>query len=148
MVRKLDIAFTHLLQLDDSANLASLHTTHFGVSEVGRRVVSRTDRVRIKSVCESTRVCVVEERQKGDIIEEDEPSDSESEESEDEFDFEITRGHPQQRHGATTRGIGSLYEGALSMLGDTLASGPPQAQEIDLDVSMSTTLEGVDDMEE
>ena len=146
MVRKLDLAFTHLLQLDDSNTLAGLHPEHSGLDVNQRKIVSRTDRVRIKSVCEMTRNAAIESSQKTGVGGDD-FSESETDEDDEEPDDDPNHG-PGTSHGDFTMGIAGMYESTLGMIGDSLEGlDQPNTDQTELDLDLPMASSG-DEMEE
>lgn len=146
MVTKLDLAFTHLLQLDDSNTLEGLHTERSSLDVNQRKIVSRTDRVRIKSVCEMTRNAAVECSQKTGVRGDD-LSESETDEDDEEPDDGPNDG-PGTKHADLTMGIARMYESTLGMIGDSLASlDQPNTDQTELDLDLPMASSG-DEMEE
>ncbi|KKY19940.1 hypothetical protein UCRPC4_g04367 [Phaeomoniella chlamydospora] len=171
MIRKLDEAFAHLLEQDDSNHLSGLHAQQFHNQGNLRRIVSRTDRVRIRSVCELTRVCITDKSLSPAEDLRDEGSDASSNSSSEDnngnermndLDDEQSQHHDHDMCGHIhhiaqvdqhedqeiahkKQGIANAYEKTLELLGAPLASDPLQAQDNDPIMSGSMEVGDSDD---
>jgi Subunit 11 of the general transcription factor TFIIH len=111
IVDKLDRAFATLLSPHrvTAASIASVESERF---------VSITDRVRIRSIIEGTRIVAVEAATKGNVSSEGQDA-SEDLTDTDHEDAAYTEGMPHDGD-VVDMGISRLYERSLSLLGDSL----------------------------
>lgn len=125
ILSKLDIAFASLLQ---GRNVE----TGDELPGFGGRGVSGTEKVRIKSIVDRTRICVVDALSHG--IGDDEEGDIVMEtETEDEDDFNMTETTDEEAHfetgvrevqGDWDMHIAKVYDRTVVELGDTLRGAP------------------------
>ena len=102
-LRKIDQAFVSLLKLPSPApgSPATLHPP------------SKTDRVRIKSLAEETRVAAVNTATSSGVDVDDSSSD-------DEFESALANSVEAQQEPAVGTGLGGVFQGTIEILGDTL----------------------------
>ena len=115
LLRKLDVAFASLLQGEDIGSRTPLPGF-----EGHAYTISTTDKVRIKSVVERTRVAIVEAMETTDpseleAEELDEPDDDTADDDDDVLDVEEEEGH-----GRWQREMSKVYEQTIQKLGDEL----------------------------
>lgn len=108
LLGKLDLAFVSLLQGRDVETGEPLP----GFEK--RRGMSQTETVRLKSIVDHTRVCVVEVIGNSDMVEDEDDLDIENEMDIDNEEFDA--GHEI--------GIAKVYEKTISELGDSLVGSP------------------------
>lgn len=124
---KLDLAFASLLQGRDVE-------TGEGLPGFGSRGVSGTEKVRMKSIVDRTRICVVEVFSQGGI-DDDEPDIDmvETEEEDDPDDFNMTTETDEEESQQTPRRepqgdwdmhIAKVYDRTVVELGDVLGATP------------------------
>lgn len=103
----------------------------------GNRGVSGTEKVRIKSLVDRTRICVVEAMSKGDVDEEDDDENGMGTESEDDpDDFNMSTDFAEESmdegnaagvrepQGDWDMHIAKVYDRTVVELGDTLGGTP------------------------
>ena len=112
MIRKLDAAFAHLFHRYSHSLM--------GIGGASNYRVSTTDRVRIKSLVEDTRVVAVKVAiQTGHRAQLQDLSESDEDETGLESEMETTNGHPWSDD-TLSIGISRIYKQTLEILGDTL----------------------------
>ena len=114
LLRKLDHAFSSLLKGEDSISGETLP----GFESGDKKVMSKTDMVRINSLVQSTRVIVVEAMSK-EI--EEEPQSPSTEQSDTEMDD--TYGDYENEVDEDDMGIATVYENTITVLGELLETG-------------------------
>jgi len=114
LLKKLDHAFSSLLKGEDSITGDILP----GFESGSKKVMSRTDMVRVNSLVQSTRVIVVEAMSK-EI--EDEPRSPSSEHS--DTDMDEIYGDIEKYVDEDDMGIATVYADTITVLGDLLQTG-------------------------
>lgn len=105
LLNKLDLAFSSLLQGRDADSGDLLPGFESG------RGISTTQKVRIKSLVERTRVLVVEVMSSGESMEEDGSDDAECDEGDDDHD--VNQAYDVQGTGGWEMEIAKLYDRTL-----------------------------------
>ncbi|KAL4961218.1 general transcription factor IIH subunit TFB6 family [Aspergillus stella-maris] len=116
LLRKLDSFFASLILGEDAETGKPLSGF-----EGGRILVSMTEKVRIKSICEAARVGVVEAMEKGDDDldgEEDDDMDDDDSNFGDDDDMDLGGSGPSRWEMETAR----VYEKTIQLLGDELGT--------------------------
>ena len=113
-MRKLDAAFAYLLQQPSDPIIPPHPTCAYHVST--------TDRVRIKSLVEATRIAAVEAAEKSGYSQWADESSNDGDK--DEQDSPAGSAHEEvdvERHGKVAMGLAKMYERTLEILGDRLS---------------------------
>lgn len=136
LARKFDTAFALIIRdLDHSASRGHL---------------SKTDKVRIKSLAEDTRVVAVRTASKSGYNPHPiEPSDDEDDDEATETEYDdlaSTDGVEVSSLDQTTlsTNISKLYEQTISLLGDVLGDLPPQANRGNINISVGEEVEEIE----
>jgi hypothetical protein len=108
LLGKLDLAFTSLLQGRDVETGEPLPGFEKG------RGMTQTEIVRLKSIVDHTRVCVVEVIGNSEMDEDEDVLDIENEIDADNEEFDVTH----------EVGIGKVYDKTISELGNALVGSP------------------------
>jgi hypothetical protein len=116
MLGKLDLAFASLLQGRQIETNEPLPGFERG------NAISSTEKVRMKSIVDRTRVCVVDVI--GNFEVDDEDDGVEQIETGDEMDFDDEVGEDVDDVGDHEMGIAKIYEKTISQLGDTVGGTP------------------------
>lgn len=124
LLKKLDVIFASLLLGEDVESGAPLSGF-----EGQRQIVSMTEKVRIKSIAETSRIVVVEarDREENEIMEDDDDIDLDGGANDDDEDDEDEVFGTEDRYiggpGRWEMEAARIYEKTIQLLGDELGKG-------------------------